>query len=284
MQGTTALCVFLKITARDNTVLRVCNSTRNKIVDGETYYAYPVAPSRLQATNGLKADNLEVTAIYSELFNAATLRQKKWSGARVEYRVMNFRDFSMGHAERRVGFLGEVDVGQFAAVPELLSLSSKLEQPIGRTFKSDCDVVKLGDARCKVNLAGNTADGWKITVSAHVGIVLNRQQFTVVFDEPVKPAEPSITLVPDSLYELGDVLFLSGANAGAEAQIMNNTGNGLTLYLPVAGTIAPGDELTLITGCNRKIAVCRDRYANAINNKSFYCLPGQDKIFNVPQG
>lgn len=283
LQGTTSLCIFLSIIARDGTTLRVCNATRNKILGGETYYAYPVAPSRLQATNGLKADNLEVTAIYSELFNSATLRQKKWSGARVEYKVMNYRDPSMGYAERRVGFLGKTSVGDRAATPELMSLSSRLDQPIGRTFQADCDVVELGDARCGINLAGNTATGYRITIAAHVSAVLNRQQFSVAFDENIKPAEPVVTIVPDAFYERGRVEFNSGANEGVEAQILGNDGNGLTLYLPVFKNIATNDQLTLIAGCNRKIATCRDRFANGINFRGFFMLPGRDALLKIPE-
>ena len=282
LQGTTSLALFLKITARDGSILTVWNGTKNKILDGETYYAFPVEPSQLQASNGLKPDNLEVTAIYSGLFNAATLRAKKWSGARVEYRTMNFRDLSMGHAERRIGFFGAIPIGRYAAKPEILSLSSKLSQPVGRTCQLLCDVVELGDARCKVNLSGITQTGYKITTTAHVTTILNRQQFSIAFDENIKPAEPSVTTAADNLYERGHLTFLSGNNSGADVQVIFNFGNDLTLYLPAFYKINAGDQIRLITGCNRTIAVCRDIYGNAVNNRSFYCLPGRTKLLHVP--
>lgn len=283
LSGSVTLAVFLKITAADGDVLAVWNGTRNKILDGITYYAYPITPSRMQATKDLKPDNLEVTAVYSDLFSSKTLRSKKWSGARVEYRVMNYKDLSMGPAERRVGFIGQVKIGKYSATPELLSLSSKLAQPVGRTFQSDCDVVELGDARCAVDLSGLTQDGYKIQVTATVEASVNRQQFYVTFNENIKPASPSITIPPDDLYERGRCEFLTGENAGATEQILTNIGGGITLFNAAFYKIQAGDRLRLTTGCSRKIDVCRDRYGNGENYRGFFCLPGRGKLLKIPE-
>lgn len=283
LSGSCHLSVFMKITSADGDVLRVWNGTRNKIVDGELYYAYPIAPSRLQSQNGLSADNFEATAVYSGLFNAATLRSKKWIGARVEYRILDYKDPALGYAERRVGFLGQTETGKYAAKTEVKSLIGKLGEPVGLTYQNDCDVVRLGDGRCKVNLNGLTVQGYKITVSGTIAApVLNRQQFSAAFSEPVKPDDEEITTVPDKFYEFGEIEFLSGANTGAKSQILTNSANDLTLYLPVYYNPSAGDQIRLIAGCNRKIAVCRDKYANAENNRSFYMLPGRTKAFRFP--
>lgn len=283
LAGTATLAVFLKLTAKDGSVLAVCTGTRNKIVGGVTYYAIPLAPSRLQATNGLKPDNLEVMTNLGGLFTAASLRSRKWLGARVEYRVMNYRDFSMGHAERRVGFLGKTDLGKFAAKPELESLSQKLTEPVGFTFEEDCDVIELGDSRCGFDLTGNTADGYRARIQAHVTSVLNRQQFTVAFDQTIKPADAGVTTAPDDFYHRGKFKFTSGNNNGFEGQILANEGNQLTLYLPVFYNISVGNTLELTVGCDRKIATCRDRFANAANNRSFFCLPGRTRLLKLPE-
>lgn len=284
LQGTTSLAVFMRIIAADNSAeLAVWNGTRNKILDGITYYAYPLSPSRLQASNGLKPDNLEVVGIYSGLFNAATLRAKKWLGARVEYRVMNYRDFSMGYAERRIGFIGDVEIGKFSAKPELKSLSSKLAQPHGRTFQADCDVVELGDARCGFDLNGNTVDGFRANTTAIIAApILNRQQFSITFTQTIKPSDNSVIIAPNALFERGRIRFLSGNNTGISGQIINNAGNALTLYLPVFYTVQAGDQIELTVGCNRKINICRDRFANAINYQGFYSLPGRSKVLRLP--
>jgi uncharacterized phage protein (TIGR02218 family) len=283
LSGNCHLACFLKITSKSGEVLNVWNGTRNKIVGGELYYAYPLAPSRLQSSNGLSADNLEATAVYSGLFNAATLRAKKWLGARVEYQILDYKRFDLGYAERRVGFLGQTETGKFAAKAEVKSLIGKLSEPVGLTYQKDCDVVRLGDARCKVDLNGITQQGFKITMPAIITApVLNPQQFSVQFSGDIKPSDPAITIVPDDFYEFGEIEFVSGANAGARQQILTNAGNDLTTYLPLFYNVAPGDQLILIAGCNRKITVCRDKYNNALNNRSFFMLPGRSRIFKFP--
>lgn len=282
LAGTLTVGVFMMITAKDGDILRVWNGTRNKIVDGETYYAYPLAPTQLQTANGLKSDNFDVTAVYSGLFTAATLRAKKWQGARVEYRVLNYKDFTMGHAERRVAFLGKTEVGRHGAKIELNSLSSRLGEPWGRSCNEECDADRLGDSRCGVDIEGVTEQGYKITVAATVTEVLNRQQFTVEFDGDIKPGFPAVTEAPDDYYKRGEVLFTSGANDGLQGLILTNEGNGLTLYLPAFYQVEAGDELEILAGCDRKIFTCRDKYANGERNRSFWMLPGRSKVFQIP--
>jgi|GEM_PF-4056185 len=430
LQGTVTVGVFLKITAKDGDVIRVWNGTRDKIVGGELYKAFPVAPSQLQAANGLKADNLEVTSIYSGLFTNATLRAKKWQGARVEYQVLNYKDFSMGYAERRVAFLGRTDAGKHSAKVELNTLSSKLNEPWGRTINPECDVDRLGDSRCTVDLNGYTATGFKIKAAAHVvAPILNRQQFSVVIDTPgfarglaaayyegpnfqtlkfqrIDPAVnfdwtssspgadisfenysarwqgtvtpphsgtwtfevehdngarlwvnnlatplidswandgnsspatstatinltagtaynirleynqgpgnppqnvakvrlrwshasqplqiiPSAVLapagavaIPDLFYQRGTAKFLTGPNAGVEAQILTNSDGALTLYLPLFYLPQLNDQLELEAGCDRKIGTCRIKYANAINHRGYPFLPGRSRLLKVPE-
>lgn len=284
LQGTLTVGVFMKITARDGDIIRVWNGTRNKIVNGETYLAYPVAPSQLQATNGLKPDNVEVTAIYSGLFTAATLRAKKWQGARVEYQILNYKDFTMGYAERRIAFLGKTTVGKHAAKVEMNSLSSRLNEPVGRHCNKECDVDDLGDARCGVNLNGNTVAGYKIKIAARVsGSILNRQQFTIAFNADIKPGSPAVVLAPNGFYKRGKIKFTSGLNNFVEGQILDNTANALTLYLPLFYTPAVNDTIELTAGCDRSVPTCRNTFANAINHRGFHYLPGRSKVFNIPK-
>lgn len=282
LEGTLTVGVFMQITAKDGDVLRVWNGTRNKIVGGNMYYAYPLAPSRLQSSNGLNSDNMEITAIYSGLFTAATLRAKKWQGARVEYQILNYKDFSMGYAERRIAFLGKSEIGRHSAKIELNSLSSRLNEEWGRTCNPECDVDELGDSRCQVDLDGNTVGGYKIRIDATVASVINRQQFSVTFDGDIKPAEPVVTLAPDEYYRRGTFRFTSGNNDGVSGLILTSEGNGLTLYLPLFYNVQAGDTLELTTGCDRTITTCKVVFDNAINHRGFHMLPGRSKLFRLP--
>ena len=58
----------------------------------------------------------------------------------------------------------------------------------------------------------------------------------------------------------------------------------LVLFLPMTLQFEVGDTLTLIAGCNRTIKVCRDRFANAQRNRSYYMLSGRRKLLDFPKG
>ena len=283
LQGTITLGTFIKVTAKDGTVLRVWNGTRNKIVDGETYLAYPLTPSRLEAAKNLKADNMEMMAVYADQFTARHLRARRWQGARVEYQILNYNDFTMGYAERRVMYLGKSTVGKHAGTVEMMSLSSKLSEPVGQVCNKDCDVLRLGDTRCGVDLEGTDEDGFAISIDAEITAVTNKQQITVAFDGDIEPSTPATVTAPNQLFRRGTFEFTSGDNDGAEGLILTNTGNALTLYLPLHYTPEVGDTLTLVSGCDRKINTCRDKFANAERYRGFPFLPGRSRLFKLPE-
>ena len=92
----------------------------------------------------------------------------------------------MGAAIKKVGFIGETEIGKYTAKPELLSLTNKLTQSVGFTYLETCNCSRLGDTRCKVNLTGNTVDGYKIRCAAQITNVVNNQQFEISFTETLK--------------------------------------------------------------------------------------------------
>lgn len=283
LQGTLTVGVFVKATAKDGTVLRIWNGTRNKIVDGELYLAYPLSPTRFETAKDLKADNMELMAVYANDFTARFLRARRWQGARVEYRILNYKDFTMGYAERRVMFLGKTTVGKHSGKVELLSLSSKLAEPVGQTCNKECDVSRLGDTRCGVDLETVDVQGYAITIDAEIVDVDNRQQVTVAFDGDIEPSSPGTTVAPDQLFRRGTFLFSSGENDGGEGLILTNTGNLLTFYLPLHYLPEVGDTLTITSGCDRKINTCRDKFANAERFRGHPYVPGRSKLFKLPE-
>lgn len=279
LAGSPTLAVFVTITSRFGDVIRVTNATRNKIVNGDTFLSVPFQPTQLQEMYGLKPDNAELVTILGGLFTAATLRNKRWMGARVEYCLYNYKDFTQGTAIKKIGFLGDVQVGKYTAKPELLSISNKLSQNVGLMMLESCNVVRLGDTRCGVDLNGNTVDGYKIRLPAIVTAVANRQQFTVNFTDYLKPANHAITTAPDDLYFNGEAEFTSGSNDGLETLVLGNTGNSLSLWLPAFYDIQVNDTLNLTVGCDRSIAQCVARFGNGERNRSFWALRGREHLF-----
>jgi uncharacterized phage protein (TIGR02218 family) len=282
LQGTTSLCTLVKLTERrlDGTLgesISVCNNDFDVAYLGDTYRAIYLEPSQLQSTAGLTPDNAEITTPVSEEFSSADVRGHRWLGARVEINVINYEDVSMGPALRKIGSLGESTVGRFAIKTELRSLAQMLNQTIGDMVTEHCRCSELGEPLCGVHLDGLTAQGDPITAAGIVTAVTDKQQFTVSLNSGTfNPA--------NDFYLKGRALWTSGANEDLRESVLWNTGNQVTLFLPMRRAIQVGDTLSLIAGCDRKRATCRDKFANAKRFRGFPDLPGRDRLFTFPQG
>jgi uncharacterized phage protein (TIGR02218 family) len=135
----------------------------------------------------------------------------------------------------------------------------------------DCVVVELGDALCGVNLAGTTVDGHAITRTTTVAGVTSQQQFTI-----------SGTAFPDGFYKRGKVIWTSGGNDDVEMHVLDNVGNLITLFVPAYFDIVAADGLTIIAGCDRKRATCRDKFDNVKRMRAYPDLPGRNKLLQFP--
>lgn len=279
LDGLSTLAVFIKLTARDGDIIAVTNATRDKIIDGITYHSVPLKPTQLEASNNLRPDNAELVTVLGGLYTSEKLRSHKWFGARVEYMVSNYEDFTMGPVMKRRGYIGKTTIGRYTARPEMLSLAQKLTQPVGWTMLETCNVIRYGDARCGVDLGGVTQQGYKRRVVGEISAITNDQQFTVTLSEDIKPGFPAVTAAPDDYFANGEVLFTSGPNETAEARVLSNTGNALTLWLPAFYTPEVGNTLRLTKGCNRTIDMCVIDDDNGERFRGYWMLPGREKIF-----
>jgi uncharacterized phage protein (TIGR02218 family) len=287
LAGTTTLCTLVKLTERrsDGTlgdVISVCNHTWPLTYLGTTYQAVYLDQSQLQQTAGLAADNAKLVTPASGLFSTANVRGHKWVGARIEFNVVNYRDLSQGPVLRKVGTLGESTVGLSTISTELRSLSQMLNQVIGDMVTEECRVLELGNTLCGVNLAGQTEQGQYITRPATVSFVYDRQQFQFSYSSPL--TDGGLLDAPNDLYLKGRVYFNSGLNQGLREDLLWNTGNMTAMFLPAPHPLAVGDAMTLIIGCNRSRAQCRDRFNNARRIRCFPDLPGRDRLFKFPGG
>lgn len=261
----TTLCQAWKIVARDGTTIRAIAHTRNLTIDGELYTALPIQPVQLETKSGLAADNTEVNAILaSNYFTEQDFLSGKWNFARVEMRVVNFLDPTMGDAQRLVGYFGEVTTRNGTFTAEVRSLSQLLSQEIGEATSPHCRVRNLGDNRCKKTLTSFTHT---TTVSA----VTDRRRFTVG------------TTQADGYFDYGTIQFTTGANLGFSMEIKASVGAQIELVLPFPREISAGDGCILIAGCDRTRATCRDKFNNVTNFQGEPDLPGDRKTLKVPE-
>lgn len=293
LAGSAVLCSVISITeilpdGTDGDVVRVTDHTRNLVVDSNEYISIIIDASQIQQTSGLEADNLEITTILNDAFSSQMLRNKKWYGARVDFARYNPVDVTMGPALRRVCRVGQAAVSRYTAKAELRTRAQLLDQPVG-DLVTPYSLTELGDARCKIDLNSQTVDDYEITMTATVVDVIDRQVFECALDGEIKTGEE---VAPDDFYKQGRCVFTSGNNTGAEFKIITNVAgaiigppqsNLITLWLPTNYDISLGDTLTLIAGCDKTRAQCRDKFDNVINFRGFPDVPGPDKVFAIPE-
>jgi uncharacterized phage protein (TIGR02218 family) len=267
------------------TVFNFCNHTRNILAAGApgipdgTYLALPLTPSKLAKSEGLKADNAEITAIlHPDYFNHSDLVKGRWNKARFELYAVNYEDLSLGYARKFVGYLGEVQMrptlnGEGLFTAEVRSLSQLMNQEIGEVSGPLCRARLLGDERCGLDLTNYMHE-------AEITAVTDDYHFTV----DLSPAQA------DGYFVYGSIYWRSGNNQFNYGEIKNNTGNALTLKpLPLL-TVQVGDIVTLIAGCNRSREKCKTFVnidnpsgTNIENMQAEPDIPGLRTVYQFPE-
>jgi uncharacterized phage protein (TIGR02218 family) len=233
-QGTTYLCELWRITARDGAVAAYCNHTRDIVYDGVTYKAAPVEPSRPLRKIGLDADAAELSGVFDDTFTERDVWAGRWRDARIRKDVVCYADLTLGSARTDKGFTGKIRVSNGTYVLEFLSLSSRLDQPVGaqtspiaRTRRADETGVDMAP----------------LTHATTVSSAASRRVFRVPYVQPLA-----------DYFRYGIAHFTSGANAGQEMEIKSSalvesdTKTEITLHTAVRSDVVAADGVTLYAG------------------------------------
>lgn len=265
--GATTLCWCWKLERRDGQVSGFTDHDRDLMFDGTLYEAAAgFTASEIKDSIGLSVDNLEVTsALSSERLDEADLAAGLYDDARVEIYRVNWQAPDQ-RALMRTGSLGEVKRAGTSFAAEVRGLAHYLQQPRGRLFQYTCD-ADLGDARCGVDTTSAAFRGTGSIVSSSDGRIV-----TVA----------GIDAYSNDWFSRGLILFTSGAATGQSIEIKRHTNVSavvtLELWQPVRGPVLAGQTFTITAGCDRQIATCRDKFANAINYRGFPDMPGNDFV------
>lgn len=235
-----------------------------------TYWAIAnVTPGNIASTSDMSVDNLEVTGAIVEQgatvldVNVADIESGLLDNAPVTVLVCDWRNPDHGYFVVKRGYLGAISRdSDLKYTTEVRGLTQLLSQIVVQTFSVSCNVVKLGDARCKFNTALATVTGTVVSQTS-------RQAFVVSLDQP--------SPFPYS-FAGGTITFTSGMNKDffREVKLDPNTNGGtLTTWEEMPLTAAPGDTFSLIAGCDRTLATCRDVFNNLVNMRAYgVFIPG----------
>jgi len=268
--GTTTLAYCWALTRRDGTVLGFTDHDRDIAFEGVTFRADTGLSARaLQQTTGLAIDNSEaVGALSAAAVTEADIRAGRYDGAEVVAWVVNWAEPAQRLRLFR-GTLGEITRAAGAFTAELVGLSEALNRPQGRVYQAPCAAV-LGDADCGVDLSDPAYSG--------TGIVLA--------DEAQKRLRISgLDGFAPGWFQRGRLVVESGEAAGLSGVIKaDSVSEGLRnveLWQSLRAEIAPGDEVRLEAGCDKRPETCREKFSNMLNFRGFPSIPGDDQPLNI---
>lgn len=78
------------------------------------------------------------------------------------------------------------------------------------------------------------------------------------------------------VYDLGELVFTSGANAGLRRAVKVHTSGQLALSFPLPELPAVGDGFTVYKGCNKLQTTCFAKFANVVHFRGFPYVPAPE--------
>lgn len=266
--GTTHLCHIFIITLKNGTIFRFTDLDHEFIYSGDTYRA---SDSIVMSAITTTANNGTQTTDCNIIFNDTGISELEvirgqFDSAVIEFSIVDHERLDLPKIILLKGSLASFNVtnkkmGQF----QVNGILTRGDMRIGEYYSSHCR-ADLGDARCKVDLAGLTNTGFVHTVDS-------RSRLTVQIG-----GSPS-----NQYYAWGVISFTSGLNNGISVEVLNQFAvtppyDQLNLALPMPYPVAVADTFTLTAGCDKTTATCISKFNNIVNNRSEPFVPGSDFI------
>lgn len=260
----TTLSTCWKLTRRDGQVFGFTDADTSLTVDGVTYVATSgYTRSAIATDSALSVDNLDLDGILSDTaITEADILAGLWDFAEMRIFMVNRADTTQQIKQRR-GWLGEVTLGDTGFTAEMRGLAQVLQSTVGELYSASCR-ADFCDARCGLAIADYTDSG------SVTGVTSNRQF-----------ADTSL-VAASGFYDGGLVTFTSGLNIGLEMEVKAYTVGSVALQQPMPYEVAVGDAFTITQGCDKRLATCRDTYANVVNFRGEPYVPGADQLMKGP--
>jgi uncharacterized phage protein (TIGR02218 family) len=264
----TTLCYCWRLTRRDGTVMGFTDHDRPLAVGGtlfEPEAGFTASEARSALGPGINSAEVD-GALSSDRVSEADIADGVYDGATVETLVVNWRAPAQFSTLKRetVARITRRD-GQFVA--ELEGPGRALDFVRGRTIQRHCQ-AELGDARCKVNLTAGAFTGGGEVVS------LNGPDTVVV---------AGLDSFDQGWFANGVLTWTSGARSGQAERVIDfrheAVGTILVIWPAVSTQPQPGDQFSVVAGCDKSFATCKAKFSNSLNFRGFPHLPGNDSAY-----
>ncbi|QGY05679.1 DUF2163 domain-containing protein [Methylobacterium mesophilicum SR1.6/6] len=265
--GVTTLCRCWSLRRRDGLALGFTDHDRDLMVAGLVHEARTgLEAAEARAELGFAVSGGDVAGALSSFgLTEADIAGGLYDAASVETWLVDWTNPGT-RLLLDLATIGEVRREGDAFVAELRGLTHRLDAERGRSYRATCG-ADLGDARCRVDLAP-----WRTT-----GRV-------TAIPEPATLSAELAGAFADGLFTGGRLTWTQGANAGHAADVRLQLGALIELWTVPPRPIAHGDGFSLTAGCDKRLATCRDRFANTVNFQGFPHMPGNDAVARAVPG
>lgn len=262
-QSLETVAVWWRIERRDGVALGLTGHDRDLMFAGLRHRTAPgMVPSAVRRTATFEPDSAEVQgALSHDAIGEADLAAGRFDGARVS---MGLVDWETLHAETLFsGTIGSVgrEGEQFSA--ELQSLKQVLARQVVPRTSPTCRAEFCG--------AGCTLSAPQFTREAVLSEISADRQWVKVAD--IDDAGP---------FAFGWLRPIDGGDAGIVLRVQSAQDDWIVLERPLAAGTAAGLRVILREGCDHTIAMCSDRFGNAVNFQGEPFLPGNDLLTRYP--
>jgi len=271
--GVTTLARAWTVTRADGLRLGFTDHDRALVFDGVVHEADAgVNAAAVEQATGLAVDTHSIAgALSSDAIADADLERGLYDGAEVLFWLVDWTAPESRLLQAR-GTVAEVRRGAHAFEAEIAGLAEAMNRPAGRAYLRTCR-HRLGDAGCGVDLSDPAFRATGTVVAA---------------DGPLMLRVDGLAAFASGWFDRGALTWQDGANAGSRAEVKaHRAGEGavtLALWQAPALPVAPGDSFTVPAGCDKTLAICRDRFANVVNFGGFPHMPGDDRAVAYPAG
>ena len=226
--------------------------------------------SSAEASTGLAPGSHDVSGILkSERINAKDLVRGLYAGADVSLFLVDWSDPSSRILLSR-GQIGGVKRNGVTLQAEIVGLSDRLNQPLGRAYVHSCE-CRLGDAKCTIDLGVDELTG--------TGSVTG-------FDDVHQFNAAGLESFEDGWFTGGEVTWLTGENAGSRTHVKAHQRAGtlvqIEMWLTPEMPMNIGDSFSITAGCDKTVSDCRTKFDNLLNFRGFPHMPGDDVVTSYP--
>jgi len=266
-QAITTLCNCWRLTRGDGVVMGFTDHDMPLTVDGTLFEPQTgFTTSEARQSLGLAIDSADVQGVLSSIrVTDADIIDGRYDGATVETLVVNWREPAAFRIVGKATVAG-IRRADEAFVATLEGLGRSLDVVRGRLVRRNCD-AELGDGRCGVALGGALSGA---------GSVLHADQAGSI-------RASGLDGFAQGWFTHGVLRWTSGARAGETERVLvhrrQDAGAMLTLLPRNGPPIADGDGFTIVAGCDKRFATCKQKFSNQLNFQGFPHLPGNDQAY-----